>query len=512
MKNRIAFFVFVSFLVLIYITIVRAQVDTLWTKTFGGTDSDGGVSVKQTSDGGYIVAGYTNSFSAGSSDVWLIKTASSGDTLWIKTFGGNEFEAGLSVEQTLDGGFIITGHTSSFGVGDEDAWLIKTDASGDTIWTKTFGGSFNDYGYSVQQTTDGGYIVTGFTGSFGAGNLDAWLIKTDASGDTIWTKTFGGSYDDYGCSVQQTSDGGYIITGIKDYFDGEPGSGDTWLIKTDADGGTLWTKTFGGSSFDAGNSVQQTSDGDYIIIGQTYSFGAGSSDAWLIKTDMSGDTLWTKTFGGSIDDYPMSVQQTTEGGYIIAGYTYSFGAGSADVWLIKTDSFGDTLWTKTFGGISNDHCNSVQQTSDGGYILSGGTTSFGFGAGYDDVWLIKTTPDISNIEPNSELVISDFSLQQNYPNPFNPSTKISWQSPVGGWQTLKIYDVLGNEVASLIDEYKPAGKYEVEFSAKGGSASGGNAYSLPSGVYFYQLLVSDLQSKDGKAENYIETKKMILLK
>ena len=255
---------------------------------------------------------------------------------------------------------------------------------------------------------------------------------------------------------------------------------------------TLWTKTFGGSDNDGGVSVQQTSDGGYIIAGYTNSFGAGSSDVWLIKTDSLGDTIWTKTFGGIDGDYGMWVQQTTEGGYIIAGYTSSFGAGDNDAWLIKINSSGDSLWTKTFGGISNDYCNSVWQTSEGGYILSGGTTSFGFGNGFDDVWLIKTTSDVSNIEPNTELIISDFSLQQNYPNPFNPSTKISWQSPVGSWQTLKIYDVLGNEVTTLVDEYKPAGTYEIEF----------NASSLPSGVYFYQL----------KAGSYVETKKMILLK
>ena len=495
MKKRVSFCTAAAFLILICSSPVQAQVDTLWTKTFGGTDNDGGVSVNQTFDGGYIIVGYTNSFGAGSSDVWLIRTNTIGDTLWKKTFGGVSIDGGMSVQQTMEGGFITVGGTESYGNGGSDIWLIKTDSFGDTLWTKTFGGSQDDYGYSVQQTTDGGYSVIGVTGSFGASSSDAWLIKTDASGDTLWTRTFGGSYNDYGTSFQQTTDGGYIITGFTGYYVGVPESGDLWLIKTDADGDTLWTKTYGGSSFDAGNAVQKTADGDYIIIGQTYSFGTGSSDAWLIKSDTLGNTIWTKMFGGGTDDYPMSVQQTAEGGYIIAGYTYSFGAGSADVWLIKTDSFGDTLWTKTFGGISNDHCNSVKQTSDGGYILSGGTTSFGFGAGYDDVWLIKTTPDISHIEPNSELVISDFSLHQNYPNPFNPNTKIEFRiasASGGGFVTLKVYDVLGNEVTTLVDEFKPAGNYEIEW----------NTGEFSSGVYFYQL----------KAGNFIETKKMLLIK
>ncbi|MEK0330908.1 MAG: hypothetical protein QQN49_06680, partial [Nitrosopumilus sp.] len=177
-----------------------------------------------------------------------------------------------------------------------------------------------------------------------------WCVPLKAEPDTLWTKTFGGSDREWGNSVEQTSDGGYIITGLTESYG--TGSDDVWLIKTDALGNTLWTKTFGGSNSDYGSSVQQTSDGGYIITGYTLSYGAGSRDVWLIKTDSSGDTLWTKTFGGSSLDISSSVQQTSDGGYIITGYTGSYGAGYYDVWLIKTDSSGDTLWTKTFGGSS----------------------------------------------------------------------------------------------------------------------------------------------------------------
>ena len=368
--------------------------EALWTKTFGGSDYDGGYSVQQTSDGGYIIAGMTDSYGAGEHDVWLIKTDESGDTLWTKTFGGSEGDAGGCVQQTSDGGYVVVGYTRSYSAGDYDVWLIKTDESGDTLWTKTFGGSDSDVGNSVQQTSDGGYIIAGITEFYGAGepfwwNQDVWLIKTDESGNTLWTKTFGGSGEDWGISVQQTTDGGYIITGRMESYLTAPE--DVWLIKTDVLGDTLWTKTYGGSGDDGGSSVQQTTDGGYIIAGGTESYGAGNSDVWLIKTDALGDTLWTKTFGGNGKEYGGSVQQTSDGGYIIEGSTESYGAGNSDVWLIKTDASGDEVWTKTFGGSDWDGGGSVQQTFDGGYIVTGYTYSYG--QGDSDVWLIRLAPE-----------------------------------------------------------------------------------------------------------------------
>jgi hypothetical protein len=487
MKKKITFFVL--FLSLATYSNIRGQVDTLWTKTFGGSGIDESYSVQKTTDGGYIIIGYTTSSGVGNEDVWIIKTNASGDTLWTKTFGGSDHDYGRAVHQTTDGGYIIAGYTSSFGAGSYDVWLIKTNSSGDTLWTKTFGGSTLDIGNSVLQSNDGGYLIAGFTSSFGAGGYDVWLIKTNSSGDTLWTKTLGGSYSDYCSSVKQTTDGGYIIVGYTSSLG--VGSYDVWLIKTTSSGDTLWSKTFGGSDDDYGSSVQQTTDGGYIITGSTSSFGAGLyRDVWLIKTSSSGETLWSKTFGGSFDDYGSSVQQTTDDGYIITGFTSSFGAGGKDAWLIKTNASGDTLWTKTFGGSDDDYGRSVLQTADDGYIITGYKDIFG--AGNSDVWLIKTTTDVTEVNQNIDMIITDFSLYQNYPNPFNPSTKISWQVPVGGWQTLKVYDVLGNEIETLVDEYKQAGNYEVEWDAS----------NYPSGVFFYQL----------KTENFVENEKMILMK
>jgi len=237
-----------------------------------------------------------------------------------------------SVQQTVDGGYIVAGTTYSFGVA-WDFWLVKTDSNGSQQWNKTYGGANWDAASSVHQTDDG-YIVAGTTYSIGAGGADFWLVKTDSAGNQQWNKTFGGTNDDMASSVQQTSDGGYIVAGTT-YSSGASGW-DFWLVKTDSAGNQQWNKTYGGTSTDQAWSVQQTSDGGYIAAGSTASFGAGFWDFWLLKTDSAGIQQWNKTYGRTGDDEAYSVQQTSDGGYIAAGRTNSSGAGLLDFWLVKT--------------------------------------------------------------------------------------------------------------------------------------------------------------------------------
>jgi hypothetical protein len=333
----------------------------LWTKRYGTSSDDFGYAGQQISDGGYIIAGHTNS--GGDYDVYLIKTDIDGNPIWEKTCGGANDDYGYSVHQTSDGGYIIAGYTASSGAESEDVYLVKTDANGNVVWEKTYGGAHTDYGYSVHQTSDGGYIVAGFTASFGAGGGDVYLIKTNADGDTLWTKTYGGTYNDCGYSVQQTSDGGYIVAG---YTHGAGGA-DVYLIKTGVNGDTLWTKTYGGAAWERGNSVKQTSDNGYIIA-------AGSGDVYLIKTNANGGLIWENRYGGTEADYGHSVQQTSDGGYIVAGYSYSFSEDS-DVYVVKTDANGNENWEIVFGYWRDDYGYSIQQISDGAFIVIGTTST-----------------------------------------------------------------------------------------------------------------------------------------
>ena len=445
--------------------------DTLWTKTYGDSSINGGYSVQQTTDGGYIIGG---SFDHND---WLIKTDVNGDTLWTKIFSGIHFSGG-AIQQTIDNGYILAG----------DSLLIKTDGIGETLWTKSFGDSNSHVLItSVQQTSDEGFIITGSISIAGDWS-DVYLIKTDVSGDTLWTKTFGGTLGDEGNSVQKTTDGGYIISGLTGYrcCGRIPNmAGDIWLIKTAANGDTLWTKTYNRYGSDHANFIQQTLDGGYILTG--ISDIGWWSGIWLIKTDVNGDTLWTKTFSESSIS-GNSIHQTSDGGYIITGQTEPI-ENNQDVVLIKTDENGDAMWTKILDRSNWDHGRSVQQTSDGGYIVCGFTSSLDENA---DIWLIKIAPDVTSIGGNPHSFINGFQLQQNYPNPFNPSTTIEFTLPKSEYVELKVYNILGKEVTTLVSKRLNQGNHTYIFDGK----------NLASGIYYYQLVAGDFR----------EVKKMILLK
>jgi predicted secreted protein len=373
-----------------------------WYKIFGGPGDDEASAVIQTSDGGYAIIGSENSFGAGSYDAWLVKTDSLGNILWNKTYGGVGDDEANSIIQTSDGGYAIAGYTNtSSSSGTDDGWLVKTDASGNMLWNKTYGGSGMDYLYSVVQTSDGGYALAGATTSFSAGGIHFWLVRVDSKGNMLWNQTYGGKGNDEAFSAVQTSDGGYTLAGITSSFGA--GGQDFWFVKTDLAGVMQWNKTYGGASDDEAFSAVQTSDGGYALVGLTTSFGSGNDLAWLVKTDAEGNMLWNQTYGGTNYNVGSAVVQTSDGGYAIAGTTSSFGAGDKDAWLIRTDSAGAMLWNQTYGGSKHDAAFSVVQTSDGGYALAGTTTSFGSGS--FDYYVVKTAGSASSSPSSNTQII-----------------------------------------------------------------------------------------------------------
>jgi len=433
--------------------------DTGWTRICEGSGTEMGASVQQTTDGGYVVAGYTRS-----RVTYLRKVNSSGDSLWAKIFS---FSGGI-VQETTDKGFIIAGAK------DEDAYLIKTDSLGDSLWAKTYGDT-NQQQFTpfVQQTSDGGYIAAGDAFLDGRGQ-DVYLIKTDSLGDTLWTKTYGGTNYDVGASVQQTTDAGYIIAASTYSFGA--GHRDIYLIKTDSLGDTLWTKTFGGADLEYGTSVQQTTDGGYIVGGFT-EITDPEGDAYLIKTDSLGDTLWTKTFGesGQPDDIT-SVRQTTDGGYIIGVGAAEIGSGYQDVFLIKTDSLGDALWTGTYGTDSLDNVGCVRQTSDGGYIVTGYT----YYNGNSDLYLIKLKPEESGVEKKINAGL--FHLSPANPNPFTSETTVRYELGKAVNVDISVYNMLGQRVRDLYSGRQASGVYSVSWDGSGNSGE-----KSSSGIYFLRI-------------------------
>ncbi|PKL31802.1 hypothetical protein CVV43_01595 [Candidatus Saccharibacteria bacterium HGW-Saccharibacteria-1] len=354
------------------------------SKTWGGTSTDEGTSITQSSDGGYAIMGSTHSFGVGLLDVFISKYSTDGILSWSRAFGGANFDYGNAITQISDGGYIITGRTNSFGSGDYDMFIAKYSNEGNLSWSKTWGGTGYDDGTSIIQSSDGGYTVAGTTTSFGAGSNDMFISKYSADGNLLWNKTWGGASYENGKAITQTSDGGYVVTGSTYSF----GSGhyDMAIAKYSIDGNLLWNKTWGSNGEESARSIAQTSDGGYVVAGYTYSFGAGDSDIFIAKYSAEGNLSWNKTWGGLGFDSLGAIIQTNDG-YAITGLTSSFGAGNRDVFTVKYSTDSNLSWNKTWGGSSNDYGEAIIQSGDGGYIVTGGTGSFG--AGSSDMFMAK---------------------------------------------------------------------------------------------------------------------------
>lgn len=392
-KSRLALTAFVLLLLPILLfgpAGTWAQVYT-WARSYGGMEAEEAWTIQQTSDSGYAVAGWTQSFGAGDWDFWVLKLKGDGTVQWQKSYGGYDDEAADLIYQTSDGGYVVTGFTASFGAGVIDVWVLKLREDGTVQWQKTYGGYDEDEAVGIQQTSDGGYVVAGETKSFGAGDWDVWILKLREDGTVQWQKTYGGRNLEKTSAdpIQQTSDGGYVVAGYTESFGA--GGYDIWVMKLDGEGAVQWQKTYGGPADDESHSVRQTLDGGYVVAGYTQSFGAGEYDIWVLKLNGDGTVQWQKTFGGEDWDLTYSVHQTSDGGCVVAGNTWSFGTGDSNVWVLKLSEDGTVQWQKAYGGQADDSAISIRQTSDGGYVAAGGTASFG--AGDWDFWVLKLDGD-----------------------------------------------------------------------------------------------------------------------
>ncbi|MGD8537017.1 MAG: hypothetical protein PVF66_14310, partial [Candidatus Aminicenantes bacterium] len=328
-----------------------------WAMLYGGSEDEWANSVQQTSDGGYIVAGSTESFGEGLPDIWALKLSFTGDIEWQRTYGGIQSEEAYSIQETSDGGYIVVGYTDSFGLGNEDIWVLKLTSEGDIEWQRTFGGSGVDWATSVQQTSDGGYIIGGSSDSFGNGEVAFLVIKVSALGNVEWQDIYTPFVNSYLRSIRETSDGGYIVAGhISPSLNN---SYDLLILKLDSIGLLEWQRFYGGSQDDWANAIQETDDGGYFVAGYTESFGAGNWDFWVLKLTSIGNIDWEIAYGGIGDDWANSAQQTSDGGFIIAGASDSFGAGLSDFWLLKLSSSGNIEWQTPYGDTGEDAAFSI---------------------------------------------------------------------------------------------------------------------------------------------------------
>jgi hypothetical protein len=448
-------------------------------RTYGEMyESEHGLSIQQVPDGSYIISGYVETSALGW-DFLLLKIDAFGDTIWVKVFPGNPSDAGYSVKNLPENsGFIITGcRYCAFAT--RKIYLVKTDTLGDIIWAKQYAPNVDQAAYDIELTDVNNYVIIGYA-SVQSGSPYVYLFKTDQDGTLLWSRYFGAGYD-IGYSLCRTNDGGFAIAGRTDSFG--YGSADVYVIKVNDSGAPQWTTTYGGAAYDEGRSIEQTSDGGYIIAGYSSSFGHGNADVYLVRTDENGDTLWTRTYGGPNLDKGYSVIQRDDGGFLITGVTASFGHGAYDLYLIRTKANGDTVWTKTFGGSDYEQGFSVARTIDGGYIIAGVNSSFDI---YFDVYIIKLN-ELGIITWTRDIRVDRGLQSEIYPNPVNYSATIKYNLSEPDQVLLEVFDVTAKKVAVLADEYQNDGDHLVPF----------NGESLPAGMYFYKLTAGQ-KSQCGK--------------
>lgn len=454
-----------------------------WSNTYDYYGDDNAKSVLQTTEGGYIMAGST--WTSGSSwDMLIIKTDENGNEEWYELIGGIERENANSIKETQDNGFIVVGNTSSFGNGGKDFYLVKIDQSGGIEWFNTFGSVNDDIAYDICSVPDG-FIITGNSDG------DILVIKVDVTGNLIWQSLIGGDSADYAYSISNTNDYGCIIAGMT--FSYGAGSSDIWVIKLDTDGNMEWDFVYGNSYSDKATSVIEANDSGYLVAGYTENVNTGDIDYLALKLDCSGTIEWNYSNPSDLDEYAQSVLQLSDNGYVIAGYVeINDDDYDDDIKVVKIDSNGNEEWSFMYGDVDEERAYDIYETSDQGLIVSGYQSDLI--TGLWDCLLLKyetaTLVEISLIDPIYNLF--------NYPNPFNPSTTIEFSIQNDSHVELSIFNVKGQKVKTLISNEFSTGSHSIIWN-------GNDEFDKPisSGIYYYKLNIN------GKTE---AVKKCLLMK
>lgn len=527
MKKQISIFIFFILSISLF-----AQPVIQWQNSFGGTGNEYASCIVQTNDGGYIVSGLSASNDSdvtgnnGMRDFWIVKMTNAGSIQWQKSLGGSADDWANCILQTNDGGYIIAGYTESndsdvtVNHGHRDIWIVKTDSVGSIQWQKSYGGSDFEIAYSIQQTTDGGYIVGGYSnstdgdlaGTF-ASAQNFWLIKLNNTGTIQWHQVFGGSFTDEAVSVQQTSDHGYVLAGYtyssNGHVTGYHGNQDAWVVKTDSTGALQWQKTLGGTANESAGSVVQAADGGFVVACATssndddVSGNHGGSDRWIVKLDTTGTIEWQKTFGGTGNEGASSIQSTSDGGFVIAGSTTSFDGdvtgnhGDYDFWLIKINDSGILQWEKSLGGTGTDGAISMLQTNDEGFIVAGTSNSIDGDVtgnnGNSDYWIVKLDSAQHVNVAERDNATTDFQI---YPNPFSNETIVSFNLIASENAVVEIRNVDGRAIKKIF-----SGKIRTGFTEFVWDATNSSGKKVDAGIYFVTII----------SDNYCYSKKAVYI-
>lgn len=509
-----------------------AQSGIVWQNSLGGSSSEQVNSIQETTDGGYVVVGWTASGNGDvnghiyGKDYWVVRLSITGDTLWQRCLGGTAnaggtgHDSGESIDQTFDGGFIVAGWTESFdgditdNHGGSDCWVVKLDESGNTAWQKCYGGSSWDRAHAIQQTPDSGYIMTGSSASNDGdvsgnhGYNDFWVVKMTKTGNIEWQNSLGGNSNDYGLDVEHTTDGGYIVGGKTFSNDGDVSGNhgwmDYWIVKLDATGALEWQNALGGTSYDEGYSVAQTADGNYMIVGHTDSNDGdvsgyhGVFDYWVAKLDTEGDILWQKCLGGSNPDRGYAIEATADSGCIVAGSSESNDGDvtghhgdmfSSDFWIAKLDAEGILEWQNSLGGTSSEYAYAVQDNPNGAFAVAGKSMSNDGDVtenhGEYDYWVVKLSPMgiITGISTDKATKPTSLSVS---PNPFHSRTEISFELQRKECVMVVVYNIHGQPIKTLTHQEYPAGSHTIAWN---GITKTGKSASR--GIYLFKMRIGD---------------------